>query len=198
MATNPKRSAKRVEPAPALQEKSRPALLQDLLFESLRVSDQKIFGLATEVLVGVGAQAIPRLALAAQDPTKEAGHRKRMEDMLARLRSDQPLEPARKDAKPNSQRLMVVLMLDALRVEDEKMNGIAGDLMATMGEDMYRCLVAVALDPKNDRGHRARALIVSARIPAPEGWQPGQEFPTFTAALEATGWRPVPGKGLAR
>jgi hypothetical protein len=101
MATNPKRSAKRVEPAPAPQERSRPGLLLDLLFESLRVSDQKIFGLATEVLVAFGAKAVPMVVLAAQDPTKEAGHRKRLEDVLARLRSDRPLQPASKEAKRN-------------------------------------------------------------------------------------------------
>ncbi len=190
MSTNRKRSSKQPEPAP--QEKSRPTLMQDLLVESLRVSDQEILGLAAEVLMGVGAKAIAHLALAAQDPTTEASHRAHLESVLARLRSDKPPEPTDVVPEPNRRRLEVKLLFEALRVEDEKLNRLAGDLLAGMGEEAYQRLIVVTMDLRNGLAHRVWAMQVGARIPAPEGWQPGNDLPHFDAALKAGGWQGLP------
>lgn len=61
-------------------------------------------------------------------------------------------------------RLMLELMMHALRVRDERLNAIAAELLTRFGPLAVRDLVREAVIGKNQPGHRVRALQVLARI----------------------------------
>jgi hypothetical protein len=60
--------------------------------------------------------------------------------------------------------LMMDLMLEALRVSDEKLNAIAMELLTRFGEQTVRRLALAAAYTKNKPSHRIRALRAIRRI----------------------------------
>lgn len=61
-------------------------------------------------------------------------------------------------------RLMLELMMHALRVRDERLNAIASELLTRFGALAVRDLVREAVIVKNRPDHRIRALAVLGRI----------------------------------
>jgi hypothetical protein len=60
--------------------------------------------------------------------------------------------------------LMLDLMLEALRVENDRLNAIAIELFGRFGERPVRCLVLEATNRKNRPKHRLRILQALQRI----------------------------------
>ena len=60
--------------------------------------------------------------------------------------------------------LMLDLMLEALRVENDRLNAIAIELFGRFGERPVRCLVLEATNCKNRPKHRLRILQAIQRI----------------------------------
>ena len=65
--------------------------------------------------------------------------------------------------------LMLDLMLESLRVRDERLNAVVGELLTRHGTRSVPQLVRVAANSKNATGHRVRALEALARIGPPYG-----------------------------
>jgi hypothetical protein len=65
--------------------------------------------------------------------------------------------------------LMLDLMMASLRVRDERLNAIVGELLIRHGGRPVPQLIRVAANPKNGTGHRVRALEALARIGPPYG-----------------------------
>lgn len=66
-------------------------------------------------------------------------------------------------------RLMLDLIMDALRVCDTRLNDLASEVLTRSGERSVPGLALVASDAKNKPDHRVRALAVLARIGPPYG-----------------------------
>ena len=66
-------------------------------------------------------------------------------------------------------RLMLDLIMDALRVRDPRLNDLAAEVLTRSGARSVPCLALVATDAKNKPDHRVRALDVLARIGPPYG-----------------------------
>jgi HEAT repeat protein len=65
--------------------------------------------------------------------------------------------------------LILDLMMQALRVRDERLNAIAAELLVEFGAQPVRRLVLEAVSHNNTTAHRIRALNVLARIGPPFG-----------------------------
>lgn len=65
--------------------------------------------------------------------------------------------------------LLLDLMLESLRVRDERLNAVVSELLTRHGARPVPQLIRVAANPKNATGHRVRALEVLARIGPPYG-----------------------------
>jgi hypothetical protein len=62
--------------------------------------------------------------------------------------------------------LMLDLMLEALRVQNDRLNAVAIELLGRFGERPVRCLVLEATNRKNRPKHRLRVLQALQRIGA--------------------------------
>jgi hypothetical protein len=65
--------------------------------------------------------------------------------------------------------LILDLLMNALRVRDERSNTIAAELLVEFGIQPVRRLVLEAVSPRNTTAHRVRALKVLSRIGPPFG-----------------------------
>ena len=66
-------------------------------------------------------------------------------------------------------RLMIDLIMDALRVRDPRLNELASEVLTRSGARSVPCLSLAAADAMNKPHHRVRALDVLARIGPPYG-----------------------------
>lgn len=66
-------------------------------------------------------------------------------------------------------RLMLDLIMGALRVRDPRLNELAAEVLTRYGDRSVQRLSLVAADAKNKPDHRVRALAVLARIGPPYG-----------------------------
>lgn len=73
------------QPAVELNNRSTPALMLELMFHALRVSDKTLNGIAAEVIVRCGGQSVRRLTLEAADRKNSPNHRVRVLDVIGRI-----------------------------------------------------------------------------------------------------------------